>query len=79
MTDHPTVELLTLDGDTPALQGLQKGTVAVDTVQNPFAEGTISVKYMSEVIAGKTVPKLTYTTAEVVDKANVASYMASQH
>jgi ribose transport system substrate-binding protein len=77
LTNHPSVELLTLDGDTAGIQGLQKGTVAVDTVQNPYAEGTISVKYMSEVIVGKTVPKLTYTTAEVVDKANVASYIAS--
>ena len=77
LTNHPSVELLTLDGDTPGIQGLEKGTVAVDTVQNPYAEGTISVKYMSEVILGKSVPKLTYTTAEVVDKANVAKYIAS--
>jgi ribose transport system substrate-binding protein len=74
---HPQVELLTLDGDTLGIEGLQKGTVAADTVQDPFGEATMAVRYMSEVLLGQTVPKMTYTPSEVLTKANVASFITA--
>lgn len=74
---HPQVELLTLDGDTLGIQGLQKGTVAVDTVQDPFGEASMAVQYMSKVLLGQTVPKTVYTPSEVLSKANVASFITA--
>lgn len=75
LASHPGIALVTLDGDTAGIQGIKNGTVLADTVQDPYAEGRISVQNMAKVIKHQKVPVVVYTPMEVVTKANVATYL----
>lgn len=71
------IEQLALDVDAPSLQAIRQGQVAANVAQDPYAEGRLAVRYMSQVIAGRKVPKLVHTPSMVVDKSNLAKFIAS--
>jgi ribose transport system substrate-binding protein len=70
------VKQLTLDGDLSDIPSILNGTLSADAAQDPYAMGSLAVRYASKAIQGQKVPESTYTPSVVVDMTNAAQYMA---
>jgi ribose transport system substrate-binding protein len=63
--------LLGNDGDTAALEEIQKGTVTATVNTTPFIMGQIALQVAEDVIAGTYKGGFVETPTEIVDKTNV--------
>jgi ribose transport system substrate-binding protein len=72
--NHAIVQL-SEDGFLTDMSFVKDGQISADTAQDPYREGVDAVEDAANAIAGRKVPKLTYTPIEVVSRANVDAYV----
>lgn len=55
---------------------LRSGLLLFDVLQSPYTDGDTAAETMAKILNGQSVPKITYISTPLVDKANMAMYPA---